>query len=1347
MQGGVYAKGKIDDVRVWNRDLSNAQLQGLYSSFSAPSNPANDVTAPVISSPYPRGILPANSYYIVLSVKTDEVSTCKYDTNPSVAFGSMAGTFTTTMQVEHNTVIKGIANGQSYNYYVKCQDIFGNTSSDYDVSFSTAPPIPFQSLSPTHSGNYWFVSPTGSAGGDGSIGNPWDLQTALSQPSSVVAGDTVWMRGGIYGTGISSLFTSTLTGTLGNNIVIRSYPGERAIIDGNMNITGPYSTLWGIEFFNSNTVRLFNRFAAETGHLSVSPNVTLINLVVHDFADTAIGYQSNGGTIYGTIMWGNGGYDYGISGDIGSPTLTGSGMYLQNNTGNKYVTDNVTFKEYTTGFKAYTENGYANGFDIEGNVNFNNNLWNMFVSGIAHPINNLVIKNNYLYRDAYNNGGYGNGLELNHYGSDMIDATLQNNYIVGGGYNSPLVIHKWQTLNVTGNTVVSLPSWTGIGSQEAPVVKFDQAASVSGYTWDNNTYYSEPTSVQSVFTVDGVAQTLAQVRSNLGIDTNSTYTQTLPTQNVIVVRPNQYETGRGNIVVYNWQNSSNVSVDISSLGLTSGDYFEVYDVQNLFGQPVYSGVYNSGTISLPMNLTDTQPMLGTTVGMKLTHTDSLFNTFLVKKVPISSPIDSTQTASSTTSTGTVLNGSIDDINGSYVTSRGFAWGTNSSLSGGDTATTTESGTFSTSTFTKSLTGLSASTTYYYRAYAVNAAGTSTASILSVTTSPPAATNPDSPTSVSATPGNHQATVTFTAGSNGGSPILYYLASSTPGNITATSSGSSITVTGLTNGTTYTFQVYAVNAVGASTPSSASSAITLDGTAPTTAAHLPGGTYGTAQSVTLTCTDNVGGVGCNNTYYSVDGSAPTIPYSGAISISTNTNLKFYSTDLNGNTESTKTEIYVIDSTYPFTTITPSTVSATTSTGISFSFVANKAGSTYECKLDSASFASCSSPQSFSGLSDGSHTFTVRAIDTLSHVEPSPAFVTWLIDTTPPNAFTLSLPADNVSIDSSQPNLIWNASADSGSGLSKYQLFIDGSLDTDNIAANTTAATPSSALSRTAHTWYVKALDLLGNITTSNTFHFTINSLPTLPTLSVPTAGSISQTGATLTGSITNDGNASSTVEGFNYGTSQSYGSTASTNGTFGIGSFDQTISSLTCGTTYHFQSFATNSSGTQTSSDQTFTASACTVAPTPTPTPIVSGGSSSGGGGSASSQVNNLLAMGNYTLAQQIAKQYGLVIPQQNIPASVVPKSGQSFTRTLKLGMTGADVKQLQIFLNTQGFTVAKKGAGSPGHETTTFGPATKAALMKFQLAHKKEILDPQGLKSPTGVFAAGSMKVVNAIVK
>jgi hypothetical protein len=105
---------------------------------------------------------------------------------------------------------------------------------------------------------------------------------------------------------------------------------------------------------------------------------------------------------------------------------------------------------------------------------------------------------------------------------------------------------------------------------------------------------------------------------------------------------------------------------------------------------------------------------------------------------------------------------------------------------------------------------------------------------------------------------------------------------------------------------------------------------------------------------------------------------------------------------------------VDTTPPDTAITAAPPARGNSSSASFSFTATKAGSTFACRLDASAFAACVSPQSYSGLADGSHTFQVRATDPAGNTDPTPASYTWTVDTTPPGtSITAAPPAVSIS----------------------------------------------------------------------------------------------------------------------------------------------------------------------------------------------------------------------------------------------------------------------------------------------------------------------------------------------
>jgi hypothetical protein len=98
----------------------------------------------------------------------------------------------------------------------------------------------------------------------------------------------------------------------------------------------------------------------------------------------------------------------------------------------------------------------------------------------------------------------------------------------------------------------------------------------------------------------------------------------------------------------------------------------------------------------------------------------------------------------------------------------------------------------------------------------------------------------------------------------------------------------------------------------------------------------------------------------------------------------------------------------DLTPPNTTITANPSNPSPSSSATFTFTGSDTGgsgvASFECQLDGAGFAPCTSPQSYTSLGNGSHTFQVRAVDGVDNVDPTPASYTWLVDadTTPPGA---------------------------------------------------------------------------------------------------------------------------------------------------------------------------------------------------------------------------------------------------------------------------------------------------------------------------------------------------------
>jgi len=418
-----------------------------------------------------------------------------------------------------------------------------------------------------------YVAPNGSASGDGTLSRPWDLATALSHPSTVKPGDTIWLRGGTY----RGNFRSDLTGTASAPIVVRQYPGERATLDANttnrgepgLRVFGADTWYWGFEITDSNPNRMnsggFNNPPLRaTSVYVVGPRTKFINLVVHDglegfdFWSPAVDAE-----IYGTLI-----YNVGVEAvDRGH----GHSIYVQNQTGTKRIVDNILFNGFSFGIHAYTGSNFLDNIYMEGNVAFNHGILsaagakaNIYFGGGDVP-NNPSLVSNFVYSTPGNDG---RAADLDNAGG-CTNLVVSNNYLVGDS-----------ALEIAGCTVTTL---------------------------SGNTLYGDVGSLRTLYPAN-------------------TYHTSRPTGVRTFVRPNRYERGRAHIVVFNWDQSGTVAADVSSV-LQVGARYEVRNAQDFFAAPVLTGTYDGTPLQLRMTgLTVAKP---TGLGSAPAPTGPDFNVFVL----------------------------------------------------------------------------------------------------------------------------------------------------------------------------------------------------------------------------------------------------------------------------------------------------------------------------------------------------------------------------------------------------------------------------------------------------------------------------------------------------------------------------------------------------------------------------------------------------------------------------------------------------------------------------------------------------------------------------------------------
>lgn len=390
-------------------------------------------------------------------------------------------------------------------------------------------------------------------------------------------------------------FHSMLKGEPDRPIIVRQFPGERAVLNGGILVQGEHAWFWGFEITEpdsrANSARAYTSITAQ------SPGSRFINLHVHRGTQAfAFWSSSPDAEIYGCVM-----HDFGWDGSRGH----GHAIYTQNERGYKRIIDSVIFYGYGWNLHAYTEGGEVFNYWIEGNFSFSAGMkkrgqitdnWLVMTKVPAHRI--FMVGNL-----GYHPGAFTRGVRFISWGYDS-ELVLRGNHFFGS--TQAMSIGRWRSVECVDNVFWARRNLVNAKPREHPAHR-------DAYLWDRNTYILPAN--PKPFNFSGKACDSETWRGRSGFDAKGRTVagkDGRPTGTQVIVRPNFYEPGRAHVAVLNWDRRDSVDVDFRSF-LKAGQEYQVVNVLDLedhgLDKPVVRGRFDGQPIALPMKRNRVSPDL------------------------------------------------------------------------------------------------------------------------------------------------------------------------------------------------------------------------------------------------------------------------------------------------------------------------------------------------------------------------------------------------------------------------------------------------------------------------------------------------------------------------------------------------------------------------------------------------------------------------------------------------------------------------------------------------------------------------------------------------------------------
>jgi len=453
--------------------------------------------------------------------------------------------------------------------------------------------------------------------GNGSLQFPWDLQTALKLPNTIVnGGDTIWLHEGVY----NGRYICTIKSTIEEKfITVSAFRNDKVVLNGNVASNIPqtlavkggrvifrnFEITWLDDFIRDARVENFRGTTAGVNHLS-GKNCKFINLKIYNNPGLGFGsWKSTGGTLIAECYI----FNNGVINKEGKGA--GEGIYVQNKSDEeRIIKNNTIFGNYYKGIEVWSAGRDAD-FEFVKNITLENNV--IFNSGIPsnyktvdniiigsddrNGINiakNITVKNNILYHNSDYRNNQVNGdaasLTIGYYHKTPVENVVIDNNIILGRNNALRILYA-KSLTFTNNIV-----YTGYVLFTKTV--FTHAKN-GQWNLNNNQYYTKK---QGAFRVPQTKNyTHEEWKSLFPLDANSErrHVGAFNLDHVLDIAESEYSPNQYRVTLFN-KLEKDVSVDFSNFNLKKGSRYTIRDIENWDTELKIGTLNEDFNITVPM---------------------------------------------------------------------------------------------------------------------------------------------------------------------------------------------------------------------------------------------------------------------------------------------------------------------------------------------------------------------------------------------------------------------------------------------------------------------------------------------------------------------------------------------------------------------------------------------------------------------------------------------------------------------------------------------------------------------------------------------------------------------------